>query len=182
MNTVLLYKVTITKGYMMGECGTVYSTVPCGKNTKYYEGFDDGGEIYILPDGYELCETEYGNLEFYRKCKQTGKYIHVALITDNNTPVLVDTYFPYVAEFIRLEKIMKAEDLRKKLRELEDFGSYWNDADYDRSYTYWIDETAKIEYRYDTTDLEESKGLNLCVDDLTDKQLINDIEIFNKRV
>ncbi len=53
-NTVKIYKVETTKGYMMSEQGIGFSLRPWGTNTEYYEGSDNGGQDYILPEGYEV--------------------------------------------------------------------------------------------------------------------------------
>ena len=60
METVTLYKVVCLKGYQMAEQGEGFSLEPWGEDTEYYEGEDDGGKEYLLPDGYTLSETKYG--------------------------------------------------------------------------------------------------------------------------
>jgi len=54
MNTITLYKVTCTKAYQILEQGTGYSLRPWGDNTDHYEGYDDGGKLYGLPEGYTV--------------------------------------------------------------------------------------------------------------------------------
>jgi hypothetical protein len=54
---IKIYKITCTKGYQASECGTSFSLRPWGKDTAYYEGHDDGGVMYDLPEGFELAET-----------------------------------------------------------------------------------------------------------------------------
>ena len=71
MNTVTLYKVECTKAYQMSEQGSGYSLSPWsslspwGNNTAYYEGHDDGGRLYALPEGYTLAESQGGTDELF---------------------------------------------------------------------------------------------------------------------
>ena len=60
MATVTIYKVDCTRAYMMSEQGTGYSLEPWGSNTDYYEGDDDGGREYVLPDGYKVAPNTIG--------------------------------------------------------------------------------------------------------------------------
>jgi len=53
MSTVL-YKTNQTKAYRMDEQGEGFSLTPYSSNSPYYEGHDDGGKDYILPDGYSV--------------------------------------------------------------------------------------------------------------------------------
>ena len=57
MTTATIYRVTTTMGYQMGECGTNYRLDPWGDNTQWYEGYDDGGREYRLPEGYRVVTT-----------------------------------------------------------------------------------------------------------------------------
>ena len=76
MTTVKLYQITVTKSYMMDEQGTGFSLKPWGDNTIHYEGYDDGGKEYQLPEGYELSETTMGELAIFDNkgeyCKIVG--------------------------------------------------------------------------------------------------------------
>lgn len=54
MSTAKIYRVTCTGAFQMAENGSRFSLMPWGKNTTFYEGFDDGGRDYLLPDGYRL--------------------------------------------------------------------------------------------------------------------------------
>ena len=65
MNTVTIYKVTCTKAYQISEQGTGYSLNPWGSNTAHYEGHDDGGKLYGLPEGYTVAESRGGTDELY---------------------------------------------------------------------------------------------------------------------
>lgn len=65
MKTVILYFVTCTRGYMADERGSGYSLRPWGNNTEYYEGDDDGGKHYELPEGYHIAESVSGEYKIY---------------------------------------------------------------------------------------------------------------------
>lgn len=65
MNTVTIYQVSVTSGYMASECGTRYSLTPWGSDTEYYTGRDDGGREYVLPDGYTVAKTRLGDEAIY---------------------------------------------------------------------------------------------------------------------
>ena len=54
MTTVTIYKNTCTQGVMMSEQGTGFSLTEWGSDTDMIKGFDDGGQNYVLPDGYTL--------------------------------------------------------------------------------------------------------------------------------
>lgn len=62
---VTLYKTTITTAYMIGEEGTRYRLTPWGANTRYYEGYDDGGNRYYLPHGYTVGMDYTNQLHIY---------------------------------------------------------------------------------------------------------------------
>lgn len=85
MKTVKIYNVTCTTAYQMCETGKRFRLIPWGENTRYYEGYDDGGKDYILPDGYEVAENNCGSLGIYNA---NGKPCE--LITMRNTPVILD--------------------------------------------------------------------------------------------
>jgi len=69
MKTVTLYKIEVTKAYQMAEQGTGYSLEPWSGNTAYYEGADDGGKEYALPDDgarWEVANDGTGCLQLWR--------------------------------------------------------------------------------------------------------------------
>ena len=84
MQRVKLYQITITKSYMMSEQGTGFSLEPWGNNTDYYEGYDDGGKDYQLPEGYELSKTTSGEAAIF---DNEGEYCDI--VTVSNKPTLV---------------------------------------------------------------------------------------------
>ena len=66
MSKVKIYKITVTKGYQMSEQGTHFSLKPWEGNNIDYEGFDDGGNEYNLPEGFELAKTIDGTPSIYK--------------------------------------------------------------------------------------------------------------------
>lgn len=67
MTTTKIYHNTCTKAYMMSEQGSGFSLRPFGNNTEYYEGFDDGGVDYVLPNGFAIAESCCpGTFEIYQ--------------------------------------------------------------------------------------------------------------------
>ena len=63
--TVTIYRIEYTKAFMMGEQGEGYSLKPWGSNIAYYEGGDDGGQDYFLPDGCRLSQNTYTEICIY---------------------------------------------------------------------------------------------------------------------
>jgi hypothetical protein len=87
MSTVKIYTRTITKGQMISECGTFPSLSPWGDNTPYYEGYDDGGVDYQLPDGYEVAPNKYDEMMIW-----DDKGRHCSLVGDSRgKPMLVSS-------------------------------------------------------------------------------------------
>lgn len=66
LNTVRIYKVTVTKAFVASmELGEHLSLTPWGNDTAQYEGYDDDGQDYLLPLGYEVAEDSCGGLQIY---------------------------------------------------------------------------------------------------------------------
>jgi hypothetical protein len=90
--TVTIYSVTCTKAYQMAEQGTGFSLRPWGGDTAHYEGTDDGGREYLLPEGHELAECNGGTVEIYdadgRHCPLGSSYGRPALVTGDRLVVL----------------------------------------------------------------------------------------------
>jgi len=84
MKTVLIYKVTCTHGYMADEQGEGYSLKPWGKNNIDYKGYDDGGEYYLVPDGYTVEMGQDEQVHFYNAA---GNYCE--LKTHRDKPALI---------------------------------------------------------------------------------------------
>ena len=86
MQTVTIYKVTITKAYVASmELGTHFSLAPWGNNTAHYEGYDNGGKAYELPQGFNIAESNGETLEFYGPDGD-----HYALATVGNHPMITN--------------------------------------------------------------------------------------------
>lgn len=85
MGTVKIYKGTVTKAHMASmELGSGFGLTPWGEDTPEYEGYDDGGRDYILPDGYEIAKTKYGEIAIYH-----GENYCDILINSSGRPQLV---------------------------------------------------------------------------------------------
>lgn len=65
MAKIRIFKIECTRAYMMSELGTGLSLYPWGKNTESYEGDDDGGTVYELPEGYTVSVTGAGDLGIF---------------------------------------------------------------------------------------------------------------------
>jgi hypothetical protein len=87
-DTLLLYKITCTKAYIaFDELGERYDIRPWSGNTEYYEGHDDGGKLYVLPQGLKITigETYNGTPALFDKNNNI-----VPIVTDETgLPVLV---------------------------------------------------------------------------------------------
>lgn len=84
MKRIKLYKVTITKAFLADELGTGFSLESWSGNSTYYEGEDDNGKEYVLPDGYELAKSAAGSLAIF---DSEGEYC--TIVTLGHTPTLV---------------------------------------------------------------------------------------------
>ena len=62
---VKIYAINCYQAPRMDETGKRYSLEPWGNDTDVYKGEDDGGNPYILPDGYEVAASEDGPLCIY---------------------------------------------------------------------------------------------------------------------
>ena len=78
MTTIKLFYNRQDKAYMADEVGAAWSLEPYGKNTEYYQGETVEEAEFILPDGYRLGETIYGESAIF-----CGDY-YCTLITDGN--------------------------------------------------------------------------------------------------
>ena len=91
-NTVKLFKVICTNAYQMSEQGENYSLSPWGRDTEYYQGFDDGGKQYILPEGYSVSDSTMGELQIYddkgEYCIVDKKFNSPCLITSEGEIML----------------------------------------------------------------------------------------------
>jgi hypothetical protein len=85
-NTVKLYKINQTKAYRMDEQGEGFSLTPYSSNSPEYDGYDDGGKEYILPDDYKVGKTTDGGIAIFDNddayCVLSSKYGHPLLVSD----------------------------------------------------------------------------------------------------
>lgn len=91
MKKVKIYLVTCTQGYSMDEQGEGFSLEPWGKNASYYEGYDDGGQDYILPKGYHLAENTLRQTLIYlgdEYCPLITLYGKPAIVGDDRVTLL----------------------------------------------------------------------------------------------
>lgn len=95
MSIVRLYKVLITKSYHMNEQGVKWSLLPWKRNTTYQEGFTLESHEYVLPDGYEIAESNSGNECIYDKNGYDCELCYV-----NGKPLLVSA-----SETVTLEEV-----------------------------------------------------------------------------
>lgn len=75
---IVVYRIHCTRAYRMDEQGSRYALAPWGRDTEYYEGSDDGGVIYRLPDGYTVGLISGGYEvavwdDHGKNCSLTGK-------------------------------------------------------------------------------------------------------------
>jgi len=83
MKTVRIYKINCTRAFMVSEQGGGYSLTPWGKNTPYYQGSDDGGREYVLPEKFVVAETKYTEKMIYQDdlaCPLYKKYGQPAIV------------------------------------------------------------------------------------------------------
>jgi hypothetical protein len=84
-DTVKIYTVTTRKAYRMDEQGTRYTLRPWGKNTEYYEGYDDGGKDYTLPEGIHVDQNIADELMLW---DAQGR--HHELVDGSRGPAIMD--------------------------------------------------------------------------------------------
>ena len=65
MKTITIYSVTCTKAVMINEQGSGFSLRPWGQNTDRYEGHDDDGKQYVMPDGFHVGTGGDGDTYIY---------------------------------------------------------------------------------------------------------------------
>jgi hypothetical protein len=84
MATVTIYMSECTKAYQMSEQhGPAASLRPWGANTSHYEGSDDGGAQYVLPNGFSVDELNSGEQAIFKGDD------HYALGTIQGKPALI---------------------------------------------------------------------------------------------
>jgi hypothetical protein len=97
MTTVTIYLTECTKAYQMYEQhGPSASLRPWGDNTSEYEGRDDGGAQYVLPDGFSVDELISGEQAIFKGDD------HYALATIQGKPALIggQKYEPIILNLV----------------------------------------------------------------------------------
>lgn len=59
-STVTIYRITLTKSPMGEQPAENYSLSPWGHNSAIFQGHDDGGRAYRLPEGYAVGDDGFG--------------------------------------------------------------------------------------------------------------------------
>jgi len=86
---ITLYYNRQDKAYMMDEIGAGWSLEPYGDDTDYYSGETEEEAEFILPDGYRLGESKYGETMIF--CGDT----YCPIITDRHgNPRLCTSDYP----------------------------------------------------------------------------------------
>lgn len=84
-NLIKIYQVTCTKGFIASiETGTGFSLKPWEGDNIDYEGYDNGGLDYILPDGYNTGFDDCGQPHIY-----DSKDNYCELVSVNGNPAIV---------------------------------------------------------------------------------------------
>jgi hypothetical protein len=63
--TMTIYKVECSEAYMMDELGAGFALEGWGSDSDRYKGCDDGGEQYVIPQGYSVAEDMTGAKRLY---------------------------------------------------------------------------------------------------------------------
>jgi hypothetical protein len=65
METITVYRLTITKAQNESELGSRFSLVPYYDFTNTTEGHDDGGTLYVMPEDYSIGQNIYALPAFF---------------------------------------------------------------------------------------------------------------------
>lgn len=92
MQTVKIYKIYCNKSFGMLKRDTWYCLEPWSGNTSDYDGSDDGGKDYIIPDGFTVSKGNDNMLHFYDSnnnyCKLTTEFGKPAIMIGTSFKVL----------------------------------------------------------------------------------------------
>jgi hypothetical protein len=77
METITVYRLTITEARNACEVGTRFSLVPYYDYTKTTKGRDDGGVEYIMPEDYSIGQNIYALPAFYDSMGRVCRLIDV---------------------------------------------------------------------------------------------------------
>ena len=84
MGKAIIYTITVTKACASDEQGTYHSLNPWCVNSQQYEGYDDGGKVFALPEGVAIGRDPNGSRILYEKA--SGRSVEIG--SKNGTPVL----------------------------------------------------------------------------------------------
>jgi hypothetical protein len=92
MATVKIYKIFCNQSFGALKSDVWYSLEPWNKNTIDYDGSDDGGQDYIIPDGFTVAEGNDKQLHFYdsndRYCELISQFGKPAICIGMGTIIL----------------------------------------------------------------------------------------------
>jgi hypothetical protein len=84
MAKAIIYTITVSKACENSAQETFYSLNPWGANSLFYEGYDDGGKAFALPDGIAVGRGPDGDRILYEK--NSGRSVEID--SRNGSPVL----------------------------------------------------------------------------------------------
>ena len=84
MAKATIYTITVTKACEGGDQGTYYSLNPWCGNSLLYEGHDDGGKVFSLPEGIAVGKDRNGGRILYEAA--SGRAVEIDSV--NGSPVL----------------------------------------------------------------------------------------------
>lgn len=102
MATVVIYRVSVQDAFGEGKDGHCFSLFGWGGNSVKHKGCDDGGEIYVLPDGYTVHIDSIGLPVI---CNPQGK--QCLLVTEIFHPCLCDRERPWPFMMLRLASLQQ---------------------------------------------------------------------------
>ena len=91
MAKAVIYTITVTKAHEATEEGVLYSLNPWSNNNLFYEGYDDGGKVFALPEGIVVGSDPSGGRILYDK--NSGRSVELCAL--NGSPVLRYGKFRY---------------------------------------------------------------------------------------
>ena len=100
-NTIKLYRCYQYEAIRIDQTGEYFSLTPYGNNTLYFKGYDDGGKEYILPEGYSIGETYYGDTAIFDK---DNYYVHLC-VKDDSPALIIPTM--YGNRYIKLNPVLE---------------------------------------------------------------------------
>ena len=89
---IKIYRHTIHQAYMAAEKGMHYSLSLWSSGSKHYVGEDDGGKLYMLPDGYVVGKDIDESPQVYDKnggmCEIVESHGGPALAPERNAEII----------------------------------------------------------------------------------------------